>query len=120
MSANYIARAARPLGRSATGTAAFASSFRAAVPGRARFLTTSASRRNAAGKRIPAARTASTWTGPGVLAIAAAAGLLGWSVATIGVKGFPGAMRLDSKVAMPKYASMRDMEVVRSFAPVSC
>lgn len=114
MSANYFARAVRPFGRSSTATTT------GAVSGRARFFTTSAFRRNVNGKRISAAKTASTWTGASVLAIAAAAGLLGWSVATISVKGFPGAMHLDSKIAFPKYASMRDMELVGfcGFEPV--
>lgn len=52
-----------------------------------------------------------------MLAVAAVAGLLGWGVASLGDKEFPGSMRLDSKIAMPKYASMRDMEVVSPSSP---
>ncbi|KAB5560006.1 FAD-linked oxidase-like protein [Coniochaeta sp. 2T2.1] len=115
MSGNFLARVVRPLGRSTAATSVSVSPSSVTAAGRTQSFTTSAVRRNAApGKaprKIPAARTASTWTGPGVLAVAAVAGLLGWGVASLSVKEFPGAMRLDSKIAMPRYASMHDMEV---------
>ena len=110
MSANYFARAVRPLGRS-TATAVSTRPSTATITGRSRVFSTSAIRRKAA-PRISAEQTASTWTGPGVLAVAAVAGLLGWGVASLSGKEFPGAMRLDSRIVMPRYASMRDMEVV--------
>lgn len=111
MSARYLARAVRPIGRPAVASARPPTT----VSGMDRFFTVSAFRRGkATAGKVPAARTASTWSGPGVLAVAAVAGLLGWGLASFSLNEFPGATRLDSRIAMPKYASMRDMEVVGS------
>lgn len=116
MSANYFARGLRPLGRSATAAATTTtSSFGNAAPATApRFFNSSAFRRNTAGGNSGGkAGSGPAWTGQRVLAIAAAAGAVGWGLASIESGRFPGAMLLDSKV--PKYASMREMELVRGF-----
>jgi D-lactate dehydrogenase (cytochrome) len=112
MSANYFARGLRPLGRSATAaTTTFGNAAPATKP---RFFNTSAFRRNTAGGNSGGkAGSGPAWTGQRVLAIAAAAGAVGWGLASIESGRFPGAMLLDSKV--PKYASMREMELVRGF-----
>ncbi|KAJ9133336.1 D-lactate dehydrogenase [Coniochaeta hoffmannii] len=110
MSANYFARAVRPLSRSTAAAAVSTPRSTATIIGRSRVFSASAIRRKA-DPRISAGQTASTWTGPGVLAVAAVAGLLGWGLASLSDREFPGAMRLDSRIVMPRYASMRDMEV---------
>lgn len=115
MAANYFARVVRHFGRARATADASASPSTIAVSAKARFSTTSTLGPKNAARKISATRTASTWNGSGVLTIAAAAGLLGWSWATYRVQGFPGAMLLDSKVSSPKYASMRDMELVGNF-----
>lgn len=107
MSASYFARVVKPLGRSASASAAAGA---AATTRRSRFFTTSASRRNITGKTT-SSKTASTWSGQGVLAIAAAAGLAGWGLATLNTRGFPETLLLDSKMPMPKYAGMHDMKL---------
>ncbi|KAK4248839.1 FAD-linked oxidase-like protein [Corynascus novoguineensis] len=108
MSANRIARAARPLGRSLTA-APFSK-----VPGptiaRHRFTTSTTVRRAAARGDAQGSRIASAWSLPGVIAVATAAGLLGWGVSELAHRGFPGAVLLDGAFPAPRYASMRGME----------
>jgi D-lactate dehydrogenase (cytochrome) len=105
MSANRFTRAARPLGRS---LATFSNNPCSAA--RQRFTTTSA-RRAAAGNN-PGHRAASVWSLPGVFGVAAAAGLLGWGVAEVRHRGFPGAVLLDGAFPAARYASVRGMEQV--------
>lgn len=113
MSVNSFARGMRPLRRSATASAAAGPRAAAATP--RRFFNASAFRRNTAGNKTGAGEPGpgSTWTSQRVVAIAAAAGVLGWGLASIDSGRFPGAMLLDSKVS--KYASMREMELVGGF-----
>jgi D-lactate dehydrogenase (cytochrome) len=106
MAAHRIPRAAaRPLGRS---LGAFSNPCPA---GRQRFTTTTSVRRAAAGKG-QGPRTASSWPLPGVFAIAAGAGLLGWGISEVRHRGLPGTVLLDSMFPGSRYASMREMEEV--------
>lgn len=59
--------------------------------------------------------SAPAWTGSGVLGVALLAGVLGWGLATLatGGKG-KGSTLLDSKQPLLRYASMKEMEIVRS------
>ena len=108
MSADHLARAVKALGLG-----------RAVVPSAAakrtgpRFFTSSGFRRNTTRNFRPAA-TPAPWTGRRVVAVAAAAGAIGWSLSSFGFGGFPGgAMLLDSsRRPLPKYASLREMEWV--------
>lgn len=56
----------------------------------------------------------SRWTGQRVFGIAAAAGLVGWGLAAVTFGRLPGggAMLLDSKRPLPRYASIPEMEIV--------
>ncbi|KAK4102127.1 FAD-binding domain-containing protein [Parathielavia hyrcaniae] len=102
MAATRFTRAARPLGRS---LAAFSNP----CPGGRQPFTTTLLRRAAAGNG-QGPRTASAWALPGVYAIAAAAGLLGWAASEIRHRGLPATVRLDGAFPVPQYASMREME----------
>lgn len=107
MSVNYFARGLKLLRRSAF------SSTSASVAGRAhRFFSASTFRQNVAGKagKASATRLAQAWAGQHVLAVAAAAGAVGWGLASLNLGGIPGAMLMDSKA--PKYASLREMKLV--------
>ncbi|KAL2140727.1 hypothetical protein VTI28DRAFT_3320 [Corynascus sepedonium] len=108
MSANRIARAARPLGRSLT--AAPLSKVPRPTIARHRFTTSTTVRRAATRGDAQGSRIASTWSLPGVIAVATAAGLLGWGVSELAHRGFPGAVLLDGAFPAPRYASMRGME----------
>lgn len=106
MSASYLARVARPLGRPVVA-ATTARGPNAA--GRCRFSTSVLRRALAGNSRGP--RIASTWPMSGIFAIAAAAGLVGWGASELRHGNFPGTMLLDSGF-LPRYASMRQMEQV--------
>lgn len=125
MSAQRLARAVKPpFGRSTAVSASVAAAAARrlsvpsvpATPGMVQ-LSTSAIRRSPSGAKV-FTKSASTWSSSGVVAIAVAAGVLGWSLASVkDDKGFPSAILLDSKIAAPKYASMREMELVRKPVP---
>ncbi len=102
MSANFFARAARPLGRSA----------KAAAP--RPFSTSQFRPRHTTGNSVAADATR-TWTPHGVFTIALTTGLLGWGLAAVSFGGWPGGpvMLLDSKTMMPRYASTHELELVR-------
>lgn len=51
------------------------------------------------------------WSGSGVVGIALGAALLGWGMATVTTNRSP--LLLDSKRPVPRYASLKEMEVVR-------
>lgn len=53
------------------------------------------------------------WTGAGVFGVALAGGLLGWGVASLkDARAEKGTWRLDSGNQFPRYASMKEMEIV--------
>lgn len=88
----------------------------AAKPNR-RFASTGNATTATKAKPGPAAGDGSTpaWTGSGVLGVALLAGVLGWGLATLGTGGKgKGSTLLDSKQPLLRYASMREMEIVRS------
>ncbi|KAK3393116.1 hypothetical protein B0H63DRAFT_10800 [Podospora didyma] len=99
------ARAAKPLGRYLGASATRSGS---SAAGRQKF-TTSAVRRTIASKGSEK-RIASAWPFSGVLAVATAAGLLGWGASELKHSDFPGTVMLDSVFPMPRYASLREME----------
>lgn len=105
MAANRFTRAARPLGRS---LATFNTN--PCPAGRQRFTTSSVRRAAAGNGQGP--RTASSWPLPGVFAVAAAAGLLGWGISEVRHRGLPGTVLFDSMFPGTHYASMREMEQV--------
>lgn len=110
MSANRLVRAARPLGRSLAALEA------ARPASRQRFATSSSPRRQAAAGNGPVPRTASAWSLPGVFAVAAVAGLVGWGASELNHRGLPGTVLLDGVSPAPQYASLRQMEQVCSIA----
>jgi hypothetical protein len=57
-------------------------------------------------------QNASSWSLSGVYTIATAAVLLGWGFSEARYHGFPTPVLLDSRFPIPKYANMREMEVV--------
>lgn len=125
MSVQYLARAAKPLSRSlavARATpAAIYGPFTGSLRG-PRFYTTSAVRQSPIGSdsgkandgpgNIKEAKNASTWALSGVFAVAVGAGLIGWGLSELRHGGFPGTVMLDSLFPMPKYANLREMELV--------
>lgn len=59
--------------------------------------------------------SASKWSRNSVFGIALGAALLGWGVATVSLsRDGQGPVQLDSKKPFPRYASMKEMEIVRS------
>lgn len=111
MSANRFARAARPVGRSLTR------SNNPCLSGRQHFTTSSLRRTSAGNGSGP--RAASAWSLPSVFAAAAAAGLLGWGASELRHRGFPGTVLFDGTFPGPRYASMREMELVRGATHLS-
>ena len=102
MSVNLLSRATKPFGRIAK------------AGGRRQFCNSQTRRRPQDSGAAGANGTA--WTGRRVFTIAAAAGTLGWGLASLSNVGFPSrtALLLDSKFRiMPRYASMQEMELVR-------
>lgn len=58
---------------------------------------------------------APAWTGNGVFGVALVAGILGWGIATLATgRNGKGPTLLDSKQPLMRYASMREMEIVRA------
>lgn len=62
----------------------------------------------------PEGDPAPKWTGSGVFGVAFGAALVGWGIAamTMGRNG-QGAVLLDSKKQFPRYANLKEMEIVR-------
>lgn len=57
--------------------------------------------------------SASRWSGGAVFGVGLSAGLLGWGIASMSTgRGEKGAWRLDSLKQYPRYASMKEMEIV--------
>ncbi|KAK4194585.1 FAD-linked oxidase-like protein [Triangularia verruculosa] len=100
MSATRLLRAAKPIGRSLVALN---------NTGRQRFAT-SALRRNPNTGSGESPKQASVWSYPGVMAVAATAGLFGWGMSEIRHGSLPKAMLFDSMHSYPRYASMREME----------
>lgn len=64
--------------------------------------------------------SAPAWTGNGVFGVALLAGVFGWGLATLATGGNGrGSTLLDSKQPLLRYASMREMEMVRN-SPFCC
>ncbi|KAJ9155353.1 D-lactate dehydrogenase [Pleurostoma richardsiae] len=100
MPVNFFSRSIRPLARA----------------GRARKLVQPQLRRgvaNGGGGHKAGSGTAPAWqwTGQRVLGIAAAAGILGWGVASLSSRSGSRAMLFDSRKPLPRYASIPEMEV---------
>lgn len=119
MSTTHLMRAARPISRAVAGPGARLGA--GAIAYRQRF-TTSAVRGSISGEssgssngKAHQTRWASTWPPvSGAFVIATTAGLLGWSLSEFRHNGFPGAMLMDSIYPAPDYASLHEMELVRS------
>lgn len=61
------------------------------------------------------------WGGGTVFGITLGAALLGWGAATVSVShDGPGPVQLDSKIPFSRYASMKEMEFVRSLNEYFC
>lgn len=60
--------------------------------------------------------SAPAWTGNGVFGVAVVAGILGWGLATLATgRDGKGSTLLDSKQPLMRYASMKEMEIVRAY-----
>lgn len=124
MSANSIWRAATPsLGYRVLGRVARSGNrarwlpalpITAAAAARSRRHASTSSKPDSTARSIPEVGGSSPkWTGHGVLGVALAAGLLGWGLSAMipGPNG-KGMMLLDSKAQFPRYASLKEMEIV--------
>lgn len=79
-----------------------------------RTFTASVARRSADGSASGAKTAASRWKGSQVMAVAVAAGAIGWGVAVFGPRDWPGkrVMLFDGSASRPRYASMHEMKTV--------
>lgn len=63
--------------------------------------------------------SAPKWSGHGVLGVGLAAGLLGWGIASVTMsRDGKGAALLEGYKQWPRYASMKEMEMVRLLSPL--
>ncbi|TPX13967.1 uncharacterized protein E0L32_005667 [Thyridium curvatum] len=77
-----------------------------------RTFTASVARRSADGSASGAKTAASRWKGSQVMAVAVAAGAIGWGIAAFGPRDWPGkrVMLFDGSASRPRYASMHEMK----------
>lgn len=79
-----------------------------------RFATTHAAQSSSRPASGGGNESAPKWTGSSVFGVAVAAGLLGWGFASVATgRSGKGAWLLDSEKQFPRYASMKEMEIVR-------
>lgn len=87
------------------------------TPARARRTASTSSKQVSAARSIlESGNSAPKWSGRGVFGVALAASLLGWGIATTMTgRGGKGLMLLDSMAQFPRYASVKEMEIVSAF-----